>query len=262
MDKKLSRFLVVGILLVFVFSFVKNAYFTQNRQELTVLMYHDFIESGAPASDWVITTDALRADLQYFADNGYTTVLPRELAAGRLDDGSDLPNKMVMLTFDDGYASNLTLALPVLEEFGAKAAVALITSRIGSVDGFLSWEQCREMADSGLIEFGSHTHDHHIRPEVNGIVRMEGETQEEYTARIGADLRKSVACIETELGTPVTYFAHPLGKTDEWATDILSELFSVTVTSTAAKADLSHGLFLLPRFNVTEGQRAESFISK
>ncbi len=264
MDKKTQRFLLIGIVLVFAFVFFKEVYLAknENKQELTVLMYHDFIESGTPSSDWVLTTDALRADLQYFADNGYVTVLPRELAAGKLDDGSELPEKMVMLTFDDGYASNCTLALPILQEFNAKAVVGLITSRIGEVDGFLNWEQCREMAKSGLIEFGSHTHDHHIRPEVSGIARMEGETQESYTARIGNDLRESVELIASEIGTPVTYFAHPLGKTDEWATDILSELFSVTVTSNMAKADLSKGLYLLPRFNVTEQQRAESFINR
>lgn len=264
MNKKTQRLLMVCIVLIFAFSFFKNLFFEYKaqQQELTVLMYHDFIESGAPATEWVLTTDALRADLQYFADNGYTTVLPRELAAGKLDDGSELPEKMVMLTFDDGYASNCTLALPLLKEFGAKAVVGLITSRINETEGFLTWEQCREMAESGLIEFGSHTHDQHIRPEANGIVRMEGETQEAYTARIGADLRKSVELIESEIGTPVTYFAHPLGKTDEWATDLLAKLFSVTVTSDTAKADLSKGLYLLPRYNVTESQRAEHFINK
>ncbi len=262
MDKKTSRLLTLGIVLVFVFVFAKEVHLAQPKQELTVLMYHDFIESGTPSSDWVLTTDALRADLQYFADNGYTTVLPRELAAGKLDDGSELPEKMVMLTFDDGYASNCTLALPILQEFGAKAVVALITSRIGEVDGFLNWEQCREMAESGLIEFGSHTHDHHIRPESYGIMRLEGESQEAYAERIGADLKKSVELIESEIGTPVTYFAHPLGKTDEWAAGLLSELFSVTVTSDALKTDLSKGLYLLPRFNVTEQQRAESFVTK
>ena len=133
-------------------------------------------------------------------------------------------------------------------------------NRIGAEAGFLSWEQCRELAQSGLIEFGSHTHDHHIRPESYGIMRLEGETQEGYSLRIGSDLRQSVERIESEIGSPVTYFAHPLGKTDEWAAGILSELFSVTVTSDTAKADLSKGLYLLPRYNVTEWQRAEKFV--
>ena len=262
MDKKTQRFLIVGVMLVFVFVFLKEVHLAKQGQRLTVLMYHDFIESGEVKTDWVMTAGAFESDLQWLTENGYTTVLPRELAAGKLDDGSELPEKMVMLTFDDGYASNCTLALPLLKEFGAKAVVGLITSRINETEGFLTWEQCREMAESGLIEFGSHTHDHHIRPEVNGIVRMEGETQETYTARIGGDLRKSVELIESEIGTPVTYFAHPLGKTDEWATDLLAELFSVTVTSDTAKADLSKGLYLLPRYNVTESQRAEHFINK
>ena len=133
-----------------------------------VLEYHNFTENASQAADYTMTVSALRRDLDFLRDNGYTTVLPRELAAGQLDDGSPLPQKAVLLTFDDGYESNYTLAFPILCEYGAKAAISLITSRIDErADGFLTWDECREMAKSGLVELASHTNDCHIRPEAN-----------------------------------------------------------------------------------------------
>lgn len=228
---------------------------------LTTLMYHDFMASGVPPTDWVITTEMFREDLTWLRDNGYTTVLPRELAAGQLDSGEPLPEKMVMLTFDDGYTSNLTLALPLLEEFGMKAAIALIVSHIDRGEaGFLTWEECRTMNESGLIEFGSHTYDHHIREGISGVARLEGETQSAYTDRIRADIAQSVAAIETELGSGVTYFAYPLGKVDPWANGILAEFFTVSVTSNRGKADIINGLYRLPRYNVTAWERAADFV--
>lgn len=137
-----------------------------------VLEYHNFTENVSQAADYTMTVSALRRDLDFLRDNGYTTVLPRELAAGQLDDGSPLPQKAVLLTFDDGYESNYTLAFPILREYGAKAAISLITSRIDErANGFLTWDECREMAKSGLVEFASHTNDCHIRPDAPGIER-------------------------------------------------------------------------------------------
>ena len=107
-----------------------------------VLEYHNFTENASQAADYTMTVSALRRDLDFLRDNGYTTVLPRELAAGQLDDGSPLPQKAVLLTFDDGYESNYTLAFPILREYGAKAAISLITSRIDErADGFLTWDE-------------------------------------------------------------------------------------------------------------------------
>ena len=158
-----------------------------------VLEYHNFTEDASQATAYTMTVSALRRDLDFLRDNGYTTVLPRELAAGQLDDGSPLPQKAVLLTFDDGYESNYTLAFPILREYGAKAAISLITSRIDErADGFLTWDECREMAKSGLVEFASHTNDCHIRPDAPGIERKSGEDEETYISRISADLQTSI----------------------------------------------------------------------
>lgn len=227
----------------------------------TVLEYHDFTENIEKSTDYTMTVDALRRDLDWLRGHDYATVLPRELAAGQCDDGSPLPDKFVLLTFDDGYASNYLLAFPVLKEYGAKATISLITSRIDNgKPGFLNWEQCREMAESGLVEFASHTHDFHIRDEVLGIDRMDGETQEAYEARVFPDLERSIARIEEEIGQTPTAFTYPLGNMDDWAEAFLQEHFSVTFSGIYGNAKRGDTLYRLPRCNISDKHAASEYV--
>ena len=141
-----------------------------NNHTLYILMYHSVVDGdGSNCNDWMTTTQRFREDLQWLKDHGYTTLLPSEL-----ENGASLPEKAVLITFDDGYANNYTQAFPVLKEFQAKAVISMIVRR--TVDGkpdFLTWDMCREMANSGLVEIGSHTYDHHAN-DPRGIKRMNG----------------------------------------------------------------------------------------
>ena len=103
------------------------------------------------------------------------------------------------------------------------------------------------------MEFGSHTcafHRYDPEWEVYGIQRRPDEDRADYEARIFPDLRRSIDVIQTELGQEVLFFAYPHGKTEPWAEDFLREHFAVTVTTRVAPADLSGGLYQLPRYNI------------
>ena len=226
--------------------------------KLYILMYHHFVPDGEDCNDWTTTVSRFREDLEWLRDNGYTCVLPRELAAGQ-----PLPEKAVMLTMDDGYTSNYTLAYPILQEFGAKAVIALITAYPDAVQWSMTWDMCREMAASGLVEFGSHTHTLHPYDKVHktyGVQRWKGESQADYEARVLADLQASVDTLTEQLGTAPVYFAYPHGKTDSWSSDFLREHFSVTVTTRVKTADISGGLYKLPRYNMNAKNRPWQFL--
>ena len=122
-------------------------------RKLPVLMYHHVVEDGQECNDMTVTVSRLREDLQWLRDSGYTTVLPRELAAGE-----PLPEKPVLITFDDGYRSNYNLAFPIFQEFEAKMVISvMVYMQDNAASDFITWAMCREMIDSGLIEIGSHT---------------------------------------------------------------------------------------------------------
>ena len=213
---------------------------------LYVLMYHNFVREGEDYNVWTLTDQRFREDLQWLADHGYTTVLPSELAAGK-----PLPEKAVMLTFDDGYDSNYYLAYPLLQEFNAKATIALITGHMENQDAFfLTWDMCREMVQSGLVEFGSHTHTLH-GSEYGGVKRADSDTQGSYDLRVFPDVQRSIDLIEDMVGTDVIFFAYPHGETDPWFDAYQRQHFQVTVTTHHGSTDLSKGLYDMNRCNIS-----------
>lgn len=157
----------------------------------------------------------------------------------------------MLITFDDGYESNYRLAFPILKEFGDKAAIALVTKSVDQGEpGFLTWDMCREMEASGLVEFGSHTYDlHHDQP--RGIRRAPGETREAYDQRVLPDLESSVDLIQKNLNTKVLYFAYPYGQKEPWSSDFLQKRFAMTVTTKYGRANLSGGRYDLPRYTIS-----------
>lgn len=230
--------------------------YAQGRDRLYILMFHTVLPDGYECNDWAVSVSQLRAYLQWLGDHGYTTVLPRQIAAGEA-----LPGRAVMLTFDDGYATNYTLAYPILQEFGARAVISPVVGRVdGENEDFLTWDQCREMVESGLVEIGSHTYscheyDHCLR-------RLEGESREEYEERVFPDIDKSIRRIQEELGVAVTFFAYPNGRLDSWSNEYLSHRFTMSVSTTYGTARLSKGLYRLPRFTVNASQPVWALLPK
>ena len=234
---------------------------------LPVLMYHHVVPNGEPCNEMTVTVGRLERDLQWLAEHGYRTVLPREMAAGQ-----PLPEKPVLITFDDGYRSNYDLAYPLLQKYRAKAAIAIMVYMQDYWTGsFLSWDMCREMNASGLVEIGSHGYITHnldtrmgnfVAGQANGVQRKEGEPDLDFQLRVLEDLRCSYERISLELGVPPTYFAYPFGKTDPDADAYLESLFPVTVVTGPGKrsASLSKGLHQLPRYTVTMQRPPSAFL--
>jgi peptidoglycan/xylan/chitin deacetylase (PgdA/CDA1 family) len=155
---------------------------------------------------WVTPGD-FRKQLDYLKTRGYTSMLLselREAEGGR----RPMPEKPVVLTFDDGFANNYDLAFPLLKEYGMKANIFLVYEKMGTVNSWdkefeptvplMSWEQAFEMRDSGLVEFGSHTLRH---PRLTAV--------DEALAR--KEIAESKAALEAKLGREVLGFAYPFG---------------------------------------------------
>ena len=123
-----------------------------------ILEYH--IVASRTADDgyeYNVPTKDFREQMDYLLQEGYTAITMLDYMKARKGK-TELPEKPIILTFDDGYESNYYEMLPILEERKMKAVVYMITNRIGT-KGYLSWEQLREMQERG-IEIGSHTANH------------------------------------------------------------------------------------------------------
>ena len=203
-----------------------------------------------------VTAGKLAEDLQWLANHGYNTVLPRELAAG-----TPLPERPILITFDDGYRSNYELAYPLLQQYQAKAVISvMVYMQEFCATSFLSWDMCREMSDSGLVEIGSHTYQLHnldgrggnFTPGgINGIQRKPDESDTDFQARVLDDLQRSHDLLEEKLDCEVTFFAYPFGIRESDAEPLIDALFPVTVVTATGSADLANGVKNMPRWTVT-----------
>ena len=235
-------------------------------EKLPVLMYHHVVEDGQECNDMTVTVSRLREDLQWLKDNGYTTVLPRELAAGEA-----LPEKPVLITLDDGYRSNYNLAFPIFQEFEAKMVISvMVYMQDNAASDFITWAMCQEMVDSGLIEIGSHTYLLHNLDErggsfdpqgVNGVQRKPEESDGDFQARVLDDIQRSYDLIAEKLEVSPTFFAYPFGLTEPDADGLIRELFPVTAVTLPKTADLSEGLWDLPRHTVTMNKSLDSILN-
>lgn len=170
-----------------------------------ILCYH----SINPADSYLaIPPDAFRAQLQWLKDNGFTFHTVSQLAA----DLSPSDRPRVVLTFDDGFADNLTLATPIMKELGATGTVFVTTGLVQGVDRivspmrkmtqydqpFLTPAQVRELHAAG-IEIGGHTHTH------GNLALLDND-------QLARELGDSKAWLEQTIGGPITSFAYPFGK--------------------------------------------------
>ncbi len=216
-----------------------------------VLSYHDVQDDPRQqrvADAITISTAELVAQFAWLREHGYRVIGLDEVIAAR-QGRRPLPDKAVMLTFDDGYLSTYTRVFPLLRLFHYPAVVApmvkWIESREETIqygdrraprDAFLSWAQLREMADSGLVEIASHSYDlHHgvpgnpqgnLQPAATTRIYARGRYEDDaaYRARIRDDLKRSRDIIAARTGHRPRALVWPYGSYSLEAVDIAREL--------------------------------------
>lgn len=210
-------------------------------EELTVLSYHEIAGRGdALVPHYAVTPTDFVRQMDWLRNHGFQFVGVSDVLASR-DGRKPLPDKAVLITFDDGYRSVYEHAWPVLKAFRIPAVVNVVGGWLeakGTVnfDGrelprgaLMSWKELREMTASGLVEVGSHSFDLHRgipgNPQGNlqpaGTTRRYEEVEKRYEGeaayrrRIEADLERNSALIRKHLGSPPRVVAWPYGRYNE-----------------------------------------------
>jgi len=173
-----------------------------------VLCYHDFREQP---NKWSISPKRLEAHIQTLKSLGFSFLTVSEavdLLAGRWN--GHLPRKAVVITVDDGFQSAYSVLFPLLKRYNAKATLFVYTDWIGKTPSALTWEQLREMAQSGLVEIASHTVTHTYPRRLKRSL-----SNEQFKRRIEWEFVQSKQVLEQKLGVKVEGVAYPGGHVDE-----------------------------------------------
>ena len=253
--------------------------------EVPILMYHNLT---AEENDPAISKDTMwvgqfRRQMEMLKENGFQAISLGQLFA-LVEQGKALPEKPVLLTFDDGYSSVYELAFPILQEMEMPAVVFPIGISVGKdtykdtnipITPHFDWGQAKEMVDSGLISIQSHTYDLHQKPEYElasgqsqirpNALRQPWETEEEYAKALATDLILSKVGIETATEQKVVALAYPGGMHDDLSEKlVVSNGIKCTFTTEPGKAQVRPGcpesLFSLNRFYVQPSTTDEELL--
>ncbi len=205
-----KKIIIVCVIIV-VIAIIIGIIFRQKKEnkradvKIPILLYHNFVTT-VPDTDpdnfnYINTPQSFEENIKTFLENGYTIISMKELALA--DNGKiELPSKPIVITFDDGYYSNYEYIYPILKKYNVKASIFIVTDKIGQeIDGikYLSWEECLEMQNSGIIEIGSHSKKH-VFYDKRSVRELRDDVKESYKE------------IEEHLGKQdLKIFAYPYG---------------------------------------------------
>lgn len=250
-------------------------------RDVPVLMWHNLAEESN--GDMTISVDTFRAQIEALHEAGFKTVSLQQLY-DYVHFGTELPEKPIVLTFDDGYFSNYEYAFPILQEYDMQATIFAIGVSVGkdtykdtdhAMTPHFGADEAREMVDSGLISVQSHTFDMHQWPpfeDGNAQVRetllpFDGEADADYEAAVEADFAESRELLESITGQPVNALAFPEGAYVTLTQDALrsagAELTFTTVraVNTVVKG-LPQSLCAMPRFGMTESTDMTALVAE
>ncbi len=219
-------------------------------KQVVILMYHSLysnaLELGAiDAADrpYAISTREFETQLLLLQQHGVTVLDPAELENGCVERGG------VILTFDDGHASNAKFALPLLMQYRMKATFFVTTGFVGQRAGYCTWSQVRELADNGM-RIGGHGHTHQFLSDA-----PEQDLQ--------AELQISNARLREALKMPVAQMSFPGGRFDARTISLaraagFSVLHGSEVGTFAAQIAIPGGP--LPRIAIRPSMRPHVFM--
>lgn len=157
-----------------------------------ILAYH--MVNSQPET-YSIDPEEFERHMRYLAEHGYTAISLQEFFQA-MDYNEALPEKPVIITFDDGYLDNYQTALPIMEKYGMKGTVFVIAGDVGK-PGYLSWDRIKEMRQR-KTEIGSHTTTH------AKLKDLSYDDQFKETA-------EAKKLLEGQLQRPVEFMAYPYG---------------------------------------------------
>ena len=200
------------IFLAIIFAMVGGVIFYLFQREeggVPILLYHQV--NDIDKNSMTLTVEQFDAQIKYLIDEGYTIITPTELLDA-WDGKGTLPNKPAVITIDDGHIEIYKNVFPILQKYNVKATIFVITDFINLYPNYLTWDQVREMQESGLVDIGSHT------------LNNKNLTQIRSRDKLWDQIYGSKQAIEWYLKKPVQFIAYPGGQYDEGVAQMSKEV--------------------------------------
>ena len=219
-------------------------------QRFISVAFHDVVDTAAELDADAVTSDRLVTFFDYLRGDGWTAITLDDIARARRGERA-LPDKAILVTFDDGYKSLYTRVFPLLLAYRIPVVAALVGEWVDAPGDatvrysgkpvprarFISWDQAREMQASGLVEFASHSYAQHrelaANPQGNATPALTTavydldarryEGPEQYRDRLRTDIGRNQALLSRELGRAPRAIVWPYGRYSHEALEVVRE---------------------------------------
>ena len=201
--------------------------------ELPILMYHGLIRDSKHQNKFMISPEVFESDLKYIKSHGFTTIFVQDLI-DYVYSGKTLPDKPIMITFDDGYYNNYLYAFPLIKKYDCKIVLSPICKCVDDYSkindehadyAYVTWAHIREMEYSNLVEIQNHTYNMHSnkKPRI-GCTKKRLESLEEYKKEITEDIMKAQSRFMAETNKTPCAFVFPFGAISKEAPEIIKDM--------------------------------------
>jgi peptidoglycan/xylan/chitin deacetylase (PgdA/CDA1 family) len=197
----------------------------------------------------MVTTALFKSQLKYFKDNRYEVIPLRELVDYYLGKRQAPPPHSVVITADDGHVSVYREMLPLVKKYHVPVTLFIYPSAISNASYAMTWTQLRELKETGLFDFQSHTFWHpNFKKEKKSL------TPAKYEDFVAMQLRKSKEKLEKELNVRVDMLGWPFGIYDDDLIHKAKEAgYVATFTMERHPAGTQDNVMALPRYLMTNG---------
>jgi len=212
-------------------------------------------------------------DIIYLKKNGFEFVNTNDLLQ-YVKNGITLPQKCVMITFDDGYLNNYTYAYPIIKKHEVKTMISPIAYYVeyytihnepNPIYAQLGEKEIKEMQKSGLIEFQNHSYNMHSLDKRKGSSKLSDEKNEEYIREFYYDLKSAENVIKEITGKRPLAYVYPFGSISKESKSILKCCgYELSMSCEEGFNYISrdgNDLYFLKRFNRTPKKSAEQILS-
>ncbi len=220
---------------------------------IPILLYHRF--GPVVADRMTLPTPVFESHLKFLHDNGYTVIPLRDLVDGYFRRALTPSAHLVAICADDGHKSVYTDMFPLIKKYRIPTTLFLYPSAISNASYAMTWDQLKEMKDTGLFDFQSHSYWH-----PNFKKEKERLNPAEYERFVEMQLNKSKETLEKKLNVKVDLLAWPFGIYDGWLmTKATDAGYVAAFTIERHQARPSDHRMALPRFLLTDADRGKVF---
>ncbi len=242
----------LGVILL-VLSLSGGAWAAADEVSVPILLYHRF--GPTKADSMTTTTPVFEAQMQWLKDNGYTVIPLRTLVDYLLDKGPAPGPKSVVLCADDGHKTVYSDMLPVVRKYNYPVTLFLYPSCLSNASYALTYEQVKELQQTGLFDMQSHTFWH-----PNFKRDKKKLKPAEFQKEVETQLVKSKQVLDKRLGTHIDLLAWPFGIYDDYLEAQARKAGYVMAFSIDRRnASKSENIMAEPRYLMQNGDGVKGF---